>query len=153
MRRINQAVVILKGAAGSLVGIGSAWPWARALARRYISLLVAPFASIAAATTAQLRISVVIVQCIIFTNLAITPRHCEGVNRQETEQQNNAKFANHYINRTSQNHSTGRDALISTAWIEIRTWLPREQPMNWYQARQSTMNHLLQMGRIKCRPN
>jgi hypothetical protein len=55
--------------------------------------LVAPFASIAAATTAQLRISVVIVQCIIFTNLATTPRHCEGVNRQETEQQNNAKFA------------------------------------------------------------
>jgi hypothetical protein len=77
--------------------------------------LVAPFASIAAATTAQLRISVVIVQCIIFTNLATTPRHCEGVNRQETEQQNNAKFANNYSNRKNQNHSTGRDALISTA--------------------------------------
>jgi hypothetical protein len=77
--------------------------------------LVAPFASIAAATTAQLRISVVIVQCIIFINLATTPRHCEGVNRQETEQQNNAKFANHYSNRKNQNHSTGRDALISTA--------------------------------------
>ena len=93
MRRINQAVVILKGAAGSLVGIGSAWPSARALARRYMSLFVAPFASIAAATTAQLRISVVIVKMHYFINLATTPRQREGVNRQKTEQQNNAKFA------------------------------------------------------------
>ena len=56
----DQAAEMLKGAAGSLVGIGSASPAARALARRYISLLVAPRVSIAAATTAQFRISVVI---------------------------------------------------------------------------------------------
>ena len=56
----DQAAEMLKGAAGSLVGIGSASPAARALARRYISLLVAPWVSIAAATTAQFRISVVI---------------------------------------------------------------------------------------------
>ena len=54
-----QAAEMLNGAAGKLVGIGSAWPSASALARRYISLWVAPWASIAAATTAQLRISVV----------------------------------------------------------------------------------------------
>ena len=59
-RRMNYAAVMLNGAAGLLVGIGSHWPSARALARRYISLFVAPLASIAAATTAQLRISVVI---------------------------------------------------------------------------------------------
>ena len=57
----DQAAEILNGAAGWLVGIGSAWPPARALARRYISLLVEPCASIAAATTAKLRILVVIV--------------------------------------------------------------------------------------------
>ena len=57
----DQVAEILNGAAGWLVGIGSAWPSARALARRYISLLVEPWASIAAATTAQLRISVVVI--------------------------------------------------------------------------------------------
>ena len=57
----DQAAEILNGAAGWLVGIGSARPPARALARRYISLLVEPWASIAAATTAQLRISVVVI--------------------------------------------------------------------------------------------
>ena len=57
----RQVAEMLSGAAGSLVGIGSALPLARALARRYISLFVAPLVSIAAATTAQLRISVVIV--------------------------------------------------------------------------------------------
>jgi len=64
------AAEMLNGAAGSLVGIGSASPCARALARRYISLLVDPLASIAAATTAQLRISVVIAE------MKKCPIHC-----------------------------------------------------------------------------
>jgi len=50
---------MLSGAAGTLVGAGSAYPSAIALARRYISLLVAPTASMAVATTAQFRTSVV----------------------------------------------------------------------------------------------
>ena len=53
-----QTAEMLWGAAGKLVGIGSALPSERALARWYMSLLVAPCASIAAATTAQFRISV-----------------------------------------------------------------------------------------------
>ena len=57
---IIQVAEMLRGAAGKLVGIGSGLPSASALARRYIWLLVAPWDSIAAATTAQLRISVVI---------------------------------------------------------------------------------------------
>jgi len=57
----HQAAEMLSGAAGKLVGIGSGWPSAMALARLYMKLLVAPWASIAAATTAQLRISVVMV--------------------------------------------------------------------------------------------
>ena len=57
---MSQTAEMLKGAAGKLVGFGSVWPSAMALARRYISLLVAPCASIAEATTAQLRCSVVI---------------------------------------------------------------------------------------------
>ncbi len=101
-RRMNQAAVMLNGAAGLLVGLGSDCPSARALARRYISLFVAPLASIAAATTVQLRISVVIVvKMNNFHNLATTLRHCEGVNRQETEQQNNAKFAS-YIQQSQE---------------------------------------------------
>ena len=55
----NQAAEMLKGAAGKLVGIGSARPSASALALRYMSLLVSPLASSAEATTAQLRTSVV----------------------------------------------------------------------------------------------
>ena len=51
---------MLKGAAGEVVGIGSAFPSAKALARRYIWLDVAPAASIALAMVSQLRISVVI---------------------------------------------------------------------------------------------
>ena len=51
---------ILKGAAGKVVGIGSALPSAKALARRYIWLDVVPAASIALAMVSQLRISVVI---------------------------------------------------------------------------------------------
>ena len=51
---------MLKGAAGKVVGIGSALPSAKALARRYIWLDVAPAASIALAMVSQLRISVVI---------------------------------------------------------------------------------------------
>ena len=50
---------MLKGAAGKLVGIGSDLPSASAFARIYIWLLVAACVSIKAATTAQLRISVV----------------------------------------------------------------------------------------------
>ena len=52
-----QATEMLKGAAGWLVGIGSGLPSASALARRYIWLSVAPWASIAVAMTAQLRTS------------------------------------------------------------------------------------------------
>ena len=51
---------MLKGAAGKEVGIGSALPSAKALARRYIWLDVVPAASIALAMVSQLRISVVI---------------------------------------------------------------------------------------------
>lgn len=50
---------MLSGAAGKLVGAGSGCPSAIALARRYISLLVTPSASIAEAITAQFRTSVV----------------------------------------------------------------------------------------------
>ena len=57
----NQAAEMLSGAAGKLVGIGSGWPSAMALARLYMELSVAPRASMEAATTAQLRTSVVIV--------------------------------------------------------------------------------------------
>ena len=57
----NQAAEMLSGAAGKLVGIGSGWPSAMALARLYMKLSVAPWASMAAATTAQLRTSVDIV--------------------------------------------------------------------------------------------
>jgi len=39
---ITQAAEMLIGAAGKLVGMGSALPSASALARRYISLLVEP---------------------------------------------------------------------------------------------------------------
>ena len=53
---------MLTGAAGKLVGMGSGWPWAMALARLYMKLLLVPSASMAAATIAQLRISVVIVK-------------------------------------------------------------------------------------------
>ena len=49
---------MLYGASGELVGIGSTFPWANALARWYIWLDVAPDASMALATTSQLRISV-----------------------------------------------------------------------------------------------
>ena len=49
---------MLYGASGELVGIGSSLPSASALARMYISLDVAPAASIALATTSQLRTSV-----------------------------------------------------------------------------------------------
>ena len=59
---LGQAAEMLNGAAGKLVGMGSGWPSAMALARLYMKLLVAPSASMAAATTAQLRISVVIVK-------------------------------------------------------------------------------------------
>ena len=89
-----QAAEMLKGAAGKLVGIGSAWPSAKALARRYISLRVAPLASIAAATTAQLRISVVIdqikIDCI---TLATHPLRCDAVNRPWTEHPKLGVFA------------------------------------------------------------
>ena len=49
---------MLYGASGELVGIGSSFPAANALARTNIWLDVAPAASIALATTSQLRISV-----------------------------------------------------------------------------------------------
>lgn len=49
---------ILWGACGKLVGIGSDFPSANALARIYIWLEVEPAASIALATTSQLRTSV-----------------------------------------------------------------------------------------------
>ena len=49
---------MLYGASGELVGMGSSLPSASALARTYIWLEVAPAASIALATTSQLRISV-----------------------------------------------------------------------------------------------
>ena len=61
---------MLKGAAGKLVGIGSDLPSASAFARIYIWLLVAPWASIKAATTAQLRISVVMGLIKIFQLLS-----------------------------------------------------------------------------------
>lgn len=54
-----QAMEMLWGAAGSLVGIGSTFPSAMAFARRYIWLSVAPRCSMAAAITAQFRISFV----------------------------------------------------------------------------------------------
>ena len=78
-----QAAEMLNGAAGKLVGIGSASPSASALARRYISLPVAPFASRAAATTAQLRISVVIeVMVKDLINLVDLNRNRGEANRQ-----------------------------------------------------------------------
>ena len=49
---------MLYGASGKLVGMGSSFPSANALARMYIWLDVAPAASIALATTSQLRTSV-----------------------------------------------------------------------------------------------
>ena len=49
---------MLYGASGALVGMGSSLPCANALARMYIWLEVAPVASIALATTSQLRTSV-----------------------------------------------------------------------------------------------
>ena len=49
------------------MGIGSSLPNANALARMYISLDVAPAASIALATTSQLRISVDIFGCLEMT--------------------------------------------------------------------------------------
>ena len=83
--------MILNGAAGSLVGIGSAWPSARALARRYISLFVAPLASIAAATTAQFRISVVILivnrRLLQFRNCSPPLRSGQPSGNRTTEQE------------------------------------------------------------------
>ena len=77
---------MLRGAAGKLVGIGSGLPSASALARRYISLLVAPWASIAAATTAQLRISVVIFWWMKTDQvLPITASSCVVDNRMQAE--------------------------------------------------------------------
>ena len=62
--------------------MGSMLPLAMALARRYIWLLVAPFASSAEATTAQLRISVVIEQKLKdSTNLGNLGVKCEAENR------------------------------------------------------------------------
>ena len=62
---------MLWGACGKLVGIGSGFPSANALARIYIWLDVDPAASIALATTSQLRISVDILlpSSSVFTKL------------------------------------------------------------------------------------
>ena len=93
---------MLKGAAGWLVGIGSGFPSARALARRYISLFVAPVDSIAAATTAQLRVSVVmILRNVDIVNLATICSVCDGGNRPGTEQHIHPVFAN---DNASNNH-------------------------------------------------
>ena len=93
---------MLKGAAGWLVGIGSGFPSARALARRYISLFVAPVDSIAAATTAQLRVSVVIIlRNVDIVNLATICSVCDGGSRPGTEQHIHPVFVS---DKASNNH-------------------------------------------------
>ena len=93
---------MLKGAAGKLVGIGSDFPSASALARIYIWLLVAPWASIEAATTAQLRISVVI-ELIEMTQLRsqVSKALREGDNRTATEQLSKIKSGKQKANQAS----------------------------------------------------
>jgi hypothetical protein len=93
---------MLKGAAGKLVGIGSDLPSASALARIYIWLLVAPWASIEAATTAQLRISVVI-GLIEMTQLRSPALEAvrEWDNRTATEQLTKIKSGKQEANQAS----------------------------------------------------
>ena len=93
---------MLKGAAGKLVGIGSDLPSASALARIYIWLLVAPWASIEAATTAQLRISVVI-ELVEMTQLRSPALEAvrEWDNRTATEQLTKIKSGKQEANQAS----------------------------------------------------
>ena len=79
---------MLDGAAGSLGGNGSTSPVARTVAHRYISLFVTHLASIAVATTAQFRISIVnVLAGYHLSNLANATHVCEVDYRHGPEQQ------------------------------------------------------------------
>ena len=98
-----QTAEMLKGAAEKLVGIGSDLHSASALARIYIWLLVEPLASIEAAITTQLRISVII--GLIGNVLALSPDWealREWENRTATEQLSNDTSGKKKANQASE---------------------------------------------------